>query len=507
MKILLLSTCTLLSFGLAAQKSTSKKVKTQFISIPNYDVASTDASSLNAYFSIGNSQYGPKKLADSKTMCVVKGGSLKDAKELTTYYYQHTVTRPASYLFLKDAAGNTIYASQVSKTEVAKADFGKEKCEFWMKSNLEKKYAAEKASWEKSDHGSFVGSQKEIASNRLRQNGLVSYVPTEIEVYSAKGKGIDYKSIEEAYELAYNAYESISESGLSQKSFDDLGKAITLWEAEVEKADFENKDARINKKIAQGLYINLTHAHFFRMEMLKAGVSAQKADESFGNFSNNTRAEIQELRIDVNRRKPAVEKNKDLISDLNSLHQLAEKSKSINLSLQDFVGSNEDAKSDYIKFSGDQMLTVSDATEEANLVAGGTSYDKYIVPNSVPKTLSIMKLQEELTAFPVEITQIDGLASVSINANSIETIPVEIGNMKALKKLYLAKNKISSIPESIGNCSELKVLNLSGNPIETLPESIKNCKELKSLNLKGTKVSAAHLKEIQGWLPNCKIKI
>ena len=496
-----------MSFGLVAQKSTSKKVKTQFLSIPNYDVSSTDASSLKAYFSTGDSQYGTKKLMDSKTVCVVKGGSLKDAKELTTYYYQHSVTRPASYLFLKDAEGNTIYANQISKSEAAKADFGKEKCEFWMKSSLEKKYEAEKLSWERSDHGAFVNNEKEIASKRLSQNGLVSYVPTEFEVYSAKGKGLDYKSIEEAYDLAYNAYESIAESGLNQKSFDDLGKATVIWEAEVEKANFEDKDARINKKIAQGLYINLSYAHFFRFEMLKAGIAAQKADESFGNFSNNTRAEVQELRMDVNRRKPAVEKNKELISDLNSLHQLAEKSKVINLSLQDFAGSNDEAQTEYIKFSGDQMSSISDAAEEANLAAGGTSYDKYVVPNSVPKTLSIMRLQEELTAFPVEITQIDGLASVSINSNSIESIPEEIGNMESLKKLYLAKNKITTIPESIGNCSKIKVLNLSGNPIETLPESLKNCKDLKNLNLKGTNVSAAHVKEIQNWLPNCKIKI
>lgn len=508
MKILLLFvSCALIANGTLAQKSTSKKVKTQHLSIPNYDVSSTDVSSLKSYVSIGNSTYGPNKLMDGKTICVVKGGSLKDAKEITTYYYQHDVQRPATYLFLEDGSGNTIYAGQVAPQATAKADYGKEQCEFWIKASLIKKYESEKTSWESSDHAAFVKSMKEATNRELKNNGLVSYIPLEIEVYSAKGKGMDYKAIEEAYTLAFNAYESISSNGLSQQSYDDLGKAISTWESELQQADLKDKEARINKKVAQGLFINLTYAHMFRNEMEKAAINAQKADESFGNFTTNKRTEIQNLRMDVNRRKPAVDKNTSLLTDFAKLNEMAQQSRSINMMLQDYIGSTEDARAAYESFAGEEMAAATIAAEDANIAAGGSSYDKYVVPNSIPKTLTIMKLQEELTEFPVGITQISGLANVSIAMNSIASIPEQIGNMESLKKLTLSKNKITELPSSIGSCSNLTGLNLSGNPISALPESIKNCKKLKSLNLKNTKVSADHVTEIQGWLPKCKIKI
>jgi hypothetical protein len=114
MKIFLLISCAALSTGLLAQRSTSKKVDSRFINVPNYDVGSTDVSSLKSSFAVGNSVYGTQKLKDTKTTCVVKGGSLKDAKEVTTYYYEHEVTRPSSFLFLKDGSGNTVYAKQLA---------------------------------------------------------------------------------------------------------------------------------------------------------------------------------------------------------------------------------------------------------------------------------------------------------------------------------------------------------------------------------------------------------
>jgi len=504
-KILLLASCAIIAGAGNAQKSTSDKINTQFINIPNYDVSATDLSTLKSYFAIGNSAYGANRLKDGKSLCVANGGSIKDAKEITTYYYEHDVNRPDVYLLMKDASGNTIYASQVAPASIEKVDYGKDQCEFWMKASLEKKYKAEKTTWETKNHASFVADMKKKTNLELTRNGVVSYVPFELDLYSAKGKGLDYSKMEEAFKKAEGAYKSIANSGLSQKSYDDLGAAIALWEEEIKEADLDNKDARINKKIAQGIYINLANAYFLRNDIVNAAIYTQKADESFGNFTSNKRTEIQAFRLDVNQRKAGVEKNSALVQDIAKLHGMAQNSS--NLPLLVYSGTNEEAKNEYVKFSGNQVSAAGAAAEEANLAAGGTSYDKYVVPNSVPKTLSIMKLQETLTEFPASITTIPGLAVVSIAANNIETVSDQIGNMESLKKLTLSKNKITVMPESIGNCSNLTNLNLSGNPIERLPQSIKNCKKLKSINLKNTNVSADHVQEIQGWLPKCKIKI
>ncbi len=507
MKILLLISCAALSTGLLAQRSTSKKVDTRFINIPNYDVGSTDVSSLTSSFASGNSEFGTKRLKDTKTTCVVKGGSLKDAKEITTYYYEHDVTRPSAFLFLKDGSGNTVYAKQLASGTQDKAEFGKGKCEFWLKPNLEKNYEAGQASWKNKNHTAFINNLKSKAELQLNRNALISYNPIEIEVYSAKGKDFDYTQIEEAYDLAYDAYEDIEKNGVSSENFEKLSKAIAIWESEVVNADLENKDAKINKKVAQGLYINLAYAHFTLFSMNDAAVYAQKADQSFGNFTNNTRTAIRQFKIDVNRRKAGVTKNAELIKDPSKMNALAEQSGSTKFVLANFEGTIEDAESDYTKFSGEEMSTIAEAAEEANIDGGGTSYDKYIVANSVPLTLSISKFNETLKKFPVGITEIEGLGSVVINMNEIETIPAEIGNMSSLKKLWLANNKISELPEEIGNLASLKSLNLSNNPIAKFPESIKNCSDLKKLNIKGTNVSSDHLKELESWLPDCKIKI
>lgn len=507
MKIILLISCAALSTGLLAQRSTSKKVDTRFINVPNYDVGSTEIGSLKSSFAIGNSVYGSQKLKDTKTTCVVKGGSLKDAKEVTTYYYDIEVTRPSSFLFLKDEKGNTVYAHQLATESSDKAEYGKGKCEFWMKPSLEKSYKADEAAWKESNHGTYTKNLKQKAEIELSRNALVSSNPIEIDVYSAKGRNFDYSEIEEAYELAYNAYEDISEKGISSENFDKLVKAIAIWESELEKADLEDKDARINEKVAQGLYINLTYAYFTMFAMDDAAVYAQKADQSFGNFTNNKRVEIQQLRKDVNRRKAGINKNLELIKDPDKMNEIAKQSNSTKFVLENYSGTMDDAGSDYFKFAGEEMNAIAEASEEANIEGGGTSYDKYIMPNSVPMTLSIMRIQETLTEFPIEITKIDGLGAVIINANTIETIPAQIGNMSSLKKLYLSNNKITELPVEIGNCTSLKNLDLSGNPIDKLPESIKNCSNLKKLKLKKTNISDEHAEEIESWLPNCKIKI
>lgn len=163
MKIILLISCAALSTGLLAQRSTSKKVDTRFINVPNYDVGSTDISSLKSSFAIGNSVYGTQKLKDTKTTCVAKGGSLKDAKEVTTYYYELDVTRPSSFLFLKDEKGNTVYANQLATESTDKAEYGKGKCEFWMKPSLEKSYKSDEASWKESNHGTYTKNLKQKA--------------------------------------------------------------------------------------------------------------------------------------------------------------------------------------------------------------------------------------------------------------------------------------------------------------------------------------------------------
>ena len=57
----------------------------------------------------------------------------------------------------------------------------------------------------------------------------------------------------------------------------DLDKVIEVWETNLEEANFEEKKARINTRIAAGLYQNLAIAYMMKKEFDSAKKYAKKA--------------------------------------------------------------------------------------------------------------------------------------------------------------------------------------------------------------------------------------
>jgi len=73
--------------------------------------------------------------------------------------------------------------------------------------------------------------------------------------YYAKGKEFDYSDIEKSYEKMKSIFEDRDVSIAS--NINELKDLISIWEKEIQTADYTNKKARINQEIAVGLYFNI----------------------------------------------------------------------------------------------------------------------------------------------------------------------------------------------------------------------------------------------------------
>ncbi len=74
-------------------------------------------------------------------------------------------------------------------------------------------------------------------------------------IYSAKGNKFDYSALDQAALMATQGLQELSIN--EELAKDKLNKAMTTWNSELEQADLDDKKARINNKVAAGLYINL----------------------------------------------------------------------------------------------------------------------------------------------------------------------------------------------------------------------------------------------------------
>lgn len=505
---------TLFALNLIAQNDKSKKVESKFLQLPMYDISKTEPSTVKAVFAAGDASFGEPAMKDVKATCVPKGGSLKDAIEISTYYYQIPLTIPASYVIGKDAVGNIVYAEQISKGEESAAKFGFKECSYWIAETMKKDYEKEGAKFRQAKLKETENDLLQQAEQVAKANIYPSYVMEEFQVYSAKGKSFDYSELDIAQETAMAAYEMMYKNGPDQASFDKLISAITVWEKELQELNEEDKKSRINKSIGKGLYENLARAYMYTYQMDEAIKAGKAGKKLYGNFSNNRSAALD---AEINRMrglKIAIENNAAITQDMGKLKTIAMQTGTAEVSISN-VGKAQLANlaSDYNSFVSSNAMAVHEAEKKMydEAVASGevNPYEKYITETATQGKMIMMTpftLAPELTEFPKEMCAIEDLSQVTIQGNKITSIPAEISNLKQLTKLSLTGNQITSLPSEIGDLTSLKTLNLSNNPITEIPDDIQKCTSLKSLNLKGTKLSSEQQQKLISLLPKTKIK-
>jgi len=507
-----------------AQSDKSKKVKTQYMSLPSYDVAVTSPSSIGIEFAMAEGSFGTEKLKDTKSKCVPKGGGLKDVIELTAYHYEVPQTLPESYIVAKSSDGTIVYAAKTSSTSTSSVRFGYDDkmkqslCENWQAAKLKKTWASKAASFKAKESKAYEDRIYKKAYDEAVNNVSMSYVAQEFEVFTAKGKAFDYADLDAAFEKAMSAYESIGKNGYNEKDFAKLKEAIVVWEKELATTDLENKKARINKKIAKGLEENCTRAYFHVMDYENAKKHAKAYDKLFGNMSTTRSQNFELVAKRIRLQSTAASKNQASMGDVAGLHAKATAPKG-GLAGKKLPSINLDRlKADYNTLQSSQFMEVREEAkqeEEAAIASGELNpYQKYyltsvaggegIIMNLPPSSFSGVP---EITEFPKEICEFTDAKQVMILKNKIASIPAEISKMINLKKLDLSGNKLTALPVEIGSLANLETLKLNNNPLESLPAELEKCTKLKSLSLKGTKVPADQVAALQAKLPKCKIKI
>jgi len=524
LKSILSASLILLSIAGNAQSDKSKKVKTQYMQLPSYDVSVTSPSSIGIEFAMNEVSYGTEKLKDTKSKCMPKGGGLKDIIEITAYHYEVPQTLPESYVVAKSLDGTIVYAVKSSEVGASSVKFGwddkmkQSLCEYWQAAQLKKDWASKATLFKDQEAEAYEEKIYKKAYAEAVNNVSINYVLQEFSVFTEKGKVFNYSELDLAFENALTAYEGISENGYNEKDFGILKESIVVWEKELASADLENKKARINRKIAKGLEENCTRAYFHIMDYDNAKKHAEAFDKLFGNMSTTRSQNFELVAKRIRLQSVAASKNKSSLNDIAALNAKATAEKG-DLAGKKLESINvERLKTDYNTLRSTQSLEVAYEVKqgEADAIASGelNPYQKFYIDAAAGGAGVIMSLPPstlsgipELTEFPKEICQFTEAKQVVILKNKIASIPAEISKMTNLKKLNLSNNKLTDLPAEIGTLGNLETLKLANNPLESLPAELANCKNLKSLVLKGTKIPADQIKELQAKLPNCKIKI
>lgn len=499
---------------LSAQSDQGEKVRTRFLQLPNYDLTSVDLGTITVEYVVGESSFGQERLKDTKSTCLPQGGGLKDAVELTTYYYEVPFNKPTTNMVAKNGDGRVVFAEKVTTAHQGVAQFGFDKCAYWVAETMKKDWANEQEKFKSEEVSKEMAEIAALVNNSISRNIFPSFVTEEFKVYSAKGKSYDYSELDKAQKIGISTYEGFLQNGPSSAGFEQLRSAIKVWETELEELDTEDKKARINKSIGKGLYENLANAYLYVYdvdEAIKAAIAARKL---FGNFSND-RSKALDIRIDVLRtHQLAIKQNAEIASDPSRLNALG-----MNAGKGSYLVSQAPASefgrlgSEVEGFRYAQIGDKLDANETMHdeAVAAGeiNPYERYITETATQGKMLIFPpviVSEELPEFPKEMCALTDLRQITITNNVIASIPPEVKQLNQLKKLNLNGNKLTSLPPEIGDMSGLETLNLSNNPLTEIPEEIKNCKNLKKVSLKGTQLSPDQLKQLESWLPNAKVK-
>lgn len=115
---------------------------------------------------------------------------------------------------------------------------------------------------------------------------------------------------------------------------------------------------------------------------------------------------------------------------------------------------------------------IGDIEELYNIVLSGSPK----LGGKLPETLGNCKLINHvnfkwcgLTEFPMFITELTNMQTMSLDNNLISEIPPEIGNLQKLSTFMIKENRLTTLPKEFNKLPRLSYLGLEYNQISSLP--------------------------------------
>jgi Leucine-rich repeat (LRR) protein len=315
----------------------------------------------------------------------------------------------------------------------------------------------------------------------------------DIEIYVGKGKH-DYTELELAQEQALAAFKG--------GQLDALDAPIATWNDWVNMVDFTDKKAKVTKKVATGLHLNLAVSHLYRNEFglaaealsaargLAIGDQATlaKCDFLLERLSKRRRAEVANPNFVVPS-KDEVEREK--APDVKSAIGKRSQNKDVDMIMpgdryaemgnilarwneEAIAGSAEASAAETADVSlaqrlgarltstiGGVSLTLSPFID-SDLVGQPLPQEVFDIPKLVYLDLTGMKMG----ALPEDFDRLTLLQTLVVSNNDLTELPASLANIPTLKRVVARNNQLTSLPEGMENLTELKTVDVKGNPFD-----------------------------------------
>ena len=315
----------------------------------------------------------------------------------------------------------------------------------------------------------------------------------DVEIYVGKGKH-DYTALETAQEQALEAFKT--------GNFEALDGPIAVWNEWATMTDFTDKKAKVTKKVATGINLNLAVSHLYRDEYVECAQAISVA-RGLAVGDDATLAKCDKLMDRLMKRRRSSVANPDFVMPSE---EEVEREKAPDF--KSAIGKRSQNRDVAMILAGDRYMEMGDvlakwnaefvagsaeasATEAAEMTMaqrlgakltttiGGVSLslnpltDPDLVGQPLPaEVLEIPKLVYldlsgmKMGALPANIDQLNMLQTLIVSSNELTELPASLANIPTLKRVVARNNKLTGLPEGMENLTELKTVDVKGNPFD-----------------------------------------
>ena len=334
----------------------------------------------------------------------------------------------------------------------------------------------------------------------------------DIEIFVGKGKH-DYTPLEAAQAEALEAFKT--------GNFDALSGPMDVWAAWAQEVDFTDKKAKVTKKVATGLHLNLAVSHLYRDEFAECA-QAISAARGLAVGENANLAKCDELLNRLMKRRRWTVANPDFVMPSEDV---VEREKAPDF--KSAIGKRSQNRDVAMILPGDRYLEMGDvlARWQSEFVAGSAEAS---ASEAAEMTMS-QRLGARLTntlggvslalnplidsdlvgqPMPAEVLAIPKLVNLDISGMKMGALPENIDELNMLQTLIVSGNELNELPASLANIPTLKRVVARNNNLTSIPEGMENLTELKTIDVKGNPFDdGAKVQTIRRFGEDVKIKV